>query len=118
MTTPSPPRTYRDNARQANSCHFISASLRRYCDQGQFFGAAGVGQREEENDDRERALGLQVAVINPEPVVAVTHRGEGRGRLILAAMNPHGLERALRGGGVLRRVPPAFVLEMDLRHVH
>jgi len=81
--------------------------LRRDGDQRQFLGAAGICQREEEHDDRERALGLQVPIVNPEPVVAVTHGGEGIRGLVLAAVNPRVLPTALRCGGVFKGGPRA-----------
>src|ERR1017187_7171826 len=72
--------------------------LGRDGDQRQLLVAGGFPQREEKHDRREGALRLPVALVNPEPVVAVTHRGEGGGRLVLAAVNPHHVAPVLRGG--------------------
>ena len=58
---------------------------------GSFSLTAGVRQREEKHDRGERAFRLPVAVVNPEPVVAVMHGGKRVRRLVLAAVNPHRL---------------------------
>ena len=62
----------------------IARLLRRDGDQRQLPAITGFRQREEEHDGRERALCLPVAVVNPEPVLAVVHGGEGVHRLPLS----------------------------------
>ena len=92
------------------------ALLRRNGDQGQSLGTAGFGEGEEEHDSGERAFGLPVSFVNPKPVVAVTHGGEGVSRLVLAAVNPHYVLSARRLGVVESGHGAAF-LQVDLRHV-
>ena len=89
----------------------LSAALRSFAGahcagmviNGSFSLRAGFREREEEHDGRERALGLPVAVVNPEPVVAVTHGGKRVRRLVLAAVNPHRWLAAPRRGRFRRR---------------
>ena len=80
-------------------------SLRRDRDQRQIRVAAGVGQREEEHDGGERAFRVPVAVVNPEPVIAVMHGGKGGRRPVLAAVNPHGVPPVLRGERFRKQAP-------------
>jgi len=43
--------------------------LRGDRDEGQLFLFAGIGQGEEHHHEREHALGLEVAIVNPEPPI-------------------------------------------------
>src|SRR4051794_38843377 len=63
------------------------ASLRRDRDQWQVLSLAGVGKREEHHRERERSLGSQIAIIDPEPMIAVVDQHERVVRLLLRRMD-------------------------------
>ena len=69
--------------------------LRRNGDHGHILVGAGFPQGKEEHDGRERSLRFPVAIVDPEPVIPVMHGGISGRRLVLPAVNPHGLRVAL-----------------------
>src|SRR5439155_25233544 len=58
-------------------------SLRRDGDERQVFFLARFGKREKHHHKGESAFGLQIAVVDPEPMIAVTNRHAGVRRLLL-----------------------------------
>ena len=62
-------------------------SVRRNGDDGCPLIATGFSQGKKQHDESEHALGIQIAVVNPEPHVSVTHRRVGIGRTLGIAVD-------------------------------